>query len=226
MVELNQQLTMSQLIPQAAQEQERTQLLEKICEDFKGVCDLMDSVCKDTAQHVEDICRMKLEVSQMRGKAALESHEAVSLRDMIQKDWDAINQLIEVIKEVKSYTDALGQIEVLRERLWSMDLCISKLQMRLSTHVLEDRLARLEDRMQDRHGGIAILRGQICCCGQQGTSCWISGCARNLTSVLAPPVLPPVASLSSEEEEHTGDKGPYIQWAHCEHIVSTDNMWP
>ena len=24
----------------------------------------------------------------------------------------------------------------------------------------------------------------------------------------------------------TGDKGPYAQWAHCEHIVSTDNMWP
>ena len=83
----------------------------------------------------------------MRGKAALESHEAVSLRDMIQKDRDAINQLIEVVKEVKNYTDALGQIEVLRERLWSMDLRISKLQMQPSTHVLEDRLARLEDRL-------------------------------------------------------------------------------
>ena len=70
----------------------------------------MDSVRKDTAQHVKDICRMKLEVSQMRGKAALESHEAVSL-------WDMINQLIEVIKELKSYNDSLGQIEVVRERL-------------------------------------------------------------------------------------------------------------
>ena len=24
--------------------------------------------------------------------------------------------------------------------------------------------------------------------------------------------------------DHTGDKDPYIQWTHCEHIVSTDNM--
>ena len=117
---------------------------------------------------------MKLEVSQMRGKAALESHEAVSLREMIQKDRDAINRLIDVVKEVKGYTDALGQIEVLRERLHSMDFCISELQMRPSTQALEDRLARLEDRMQDQHKEIAILRGQICRCGQQGTSCWIS----------------------------------------------------
>ena len=116
---------------------------------------------------------MKLEVSQMWGKAALESHEAVSLWDMIQKDWDTINRLIELVKEVKSYTDALGQIEVLRERLRSMDLCISELQMRPSTQALEDRLARLEDRLQDQHEEIAILRGQICRC-QQGTSCWIS----------------------------------------------------
>ena len=77
----------------------------------------MDSVCKDTAQHVKDICQMKLEVSQMRGKADLQSHEAVSLRDMIQKDWDMINWLIEVVKELKSYNDSLGQIEVVRERL-------------------------------------------------------------------------------------------------------------
>ena len=34
--------------------------------------------------------------------------------------------------------------------------------------VLEDQLARLEDRMQDQHEEIAILRGQICHCGQQG----------------------------------------------------------
>ena len=100
MVELNQQLTTSQLIPQAAWEQERTRLLEKVVEDFKHVCDLMDSIRKDTLQHVEDVCRMKLEVLQMRGKAALESHEAVSLRDMIQKDRDAINRLINVVKEV------------------------------------------------------------------------------------------------------------------------------
>ena len=110
----------------------------------------------------------------MRGKAALESHEAVSLRDMIQKDRDAINRLINVVKEVKNYTDSLGQIEVLRGGLWSMDLCISELQMRPLTHVLEDWLARLEDRLQDQHEEIAILRGQICRCGQQGTSCWIS----------------------------------------------------
>ena len=89
----------------------------------------MDSVCKDTSQHVEDVCQMKLEVSQMRGKAALKSHEAVSLRDMIQKDRDAINRLIDVVKEVKNYTDSLGQIEVLRERLRLMDLRISELQM-------------------------------------------------------------------------------------------------
>ena len=56
---------MTQLIPQVTQEQERTKLLEKICDDFKKVCDLMDDVCKDTLQHIEDICQMKLEVSQM-----------------------------------------------------------------------------------------------------------------------------------------------------------------
>ena len=174
MVELDQQLTTSQLIPQAAQEEERTRLLEKIFDDFKAVCDTMDSVRKDTAQHVEDICRMKLEVSQMRGKAAIESHEAVSLQDMIQADRDTINQLIEVVKKLQSYNDSLGLIEVVREWLRAMDLCISKLQMRPSTQVLEDRLARLEDRMQDQHEEIAILRGQICRCNQQGTSCWIS----------------------------------------------------
>ena len=174
MVELNQQLTTSQLIPQAAREQERTQLLERIIEDFKNIHDSMDAICKDTSQHVKDVCRMKLEVSQMRGKAALESHEAVSLWDMIQKDRDASNQLIKVVKEVKNYTNALGQIKVLRERLRLMDLRTSELQMRPSTHVLEDQLARLEDRLQDQHEEIAILWGQICHCGQQGTSCWIS----------------------------------------------------
>ena len=49
-----------------------------------------------------------------------------------------------------------------------MDLRISELQIRPSTQVLEDQLARLEDRMQDQHEEIAILRGQICRCGQQG----------------------------------------------------------
>ena len=53
----------------------------------------------------------------MQGKAALKSREAMSLQDMIQKDWDAINRLIDVVKELKSYTDALGQIVVVRERL-------------------------------------------------------------------------------------------------------------
>ena len=110
----------------------------------------------------------------MQGKAALESHEAVSLWDMIQKDRDVINRLIEVVKELKSYNHSLGQIEVVRERLRGMDLCIGKLQMRPSTQALEDQLVRLEDRMQDQHGEIVILQGQICHCGQQGTSCWIS----------------------------------------------------
>ena len=116
----------------------------------------------------------------MRGKAALESHEAVSLRDMIQKDQDMINRLFEVFKELKSYNDSLGQIEVVRERLRAMDLCISELQMRPSTQVLEDRLARLEDRMQDQHEEIVILQGQICRCSQQGNvlldflMCWKS----------------------------------------------------
>ena len=117
----------------------------------------MDSICKGTAQHIEDICQMKLEVLQMRGKAALEFHEAVSLRDMIQKDRDAINRLIEVVKELKSYNDSLGQIKVVKEGLRAMDLCISELEMRPSMQVLEDRLVRLEDRMQDQHEEIVIL---------------------------------------------------------------------
>ena len=98
----------------------------------------------------------------------------MSLRDMIQANRDTINQLIEVIKKLQSYNNSLGQIKVVRERLQGMDLRISKLQMRPSTQALEDRLARLEDRMQDQHEEIAILQGQICRCGQQGTSCWIS----------------------------------------------------
>ena len=117
MVELDQQLTTSQLIPQAAREEERMRLLKKILDDFKAVCDMMDSVCKDTSQHVKDICQMKLEVSQMRGKATLKSHEAVSLWDMIQADWDTINRLIEVVKKLQSYNDSLGPIDVVRERL-------------------------------------------------------------------------------------------------------------
>ena len=77
----------------------------------------MDSVHKDTSQHIEDICWMKLEVSQIRGKAALKSHEVMSRRDMIQKDRDTTNQLIKVVKELKSYNNCLGQIKVVRERL-------------------------------------------------------------------------------------------------------------
>ena len=146
-----------QLIPQAAQEQERAKLLEKICNDFKKVCESMDNVHKDMLQHVEDICWMKLEVLQMRGKAALKSHEATSLWDMIQKDWDIINQLINVVKELKSYTDTLGQIKGVRERLQLMDFQISELQMRPLTQVLEDWLVRLEDRLEDQHEEIAIL---------------------------------------------------------------------
>ena len=65
MVELDQQLTMSQLIPQAAREQERTRLLEKVVEDFKHVCNSMDTIRKDMSQHVKDVCQMKLEVLQM-----------------------------------------------------------------------------------------------------------------------------------------------------------------
>ena len=163
----------------------------------------MDGVRKDTSQHVEDVCRMKLEVSQMRGKAALESHEAVSLWDMIQKDRDTINRLIELVKEVKNYTDALGQIEVLRERLRLMDFRISELQMRPSTQVLEDWLARLEDRMQDQHEEIVILRGQICRCAQQGNSLVKLLISGRLTKVLVPPVSPLVDTSSSEEEERS-----------------------
>ena len=122
---------------------------------------------------------------------------------MIQKDRDTINRLIDVVKEVKSYTDALGQIEVLRERLRSMDLCISELQMRPSTQALEDRLARLEDRLQDQHKEIAILRGQICRCGQQGDPLVKLLTSERLTKALVPPASPPVASSSSEEEERS-----------------------
>ena len=81
----------------------------------------------------------------------------MSLRDMIQKDRDAINWLIEVVKELKGYTNVLGQIKVVRERLQLMDFQISELQMRPLTQVLEDRLTRLEDRLQDQYEEIAIL---------------------------------------------------------------------
>ena len=178
-------------------------LLKKILDDFKAVCNTMDSVHKDTSQHIEDICWMKLEVSQMRGKAALESHEAVSLQDMIQKDQDTINWLIKVVKELKSYNDSLGQIEVVRERLCAMDCWISELQMRPSTQVLEDQLVRLEDRMQDQYKEITILQGQICRCGQQGDPLVKLLISERLTKVPAPPVSLPVASSSSEEEERS-----------------------
>ena len=69
--------------------------------------------------------------------------------------------------------------------------------------VLEDQLARLEDRMQDQHKEIAILRGQICHCGQQGDPLVKLLISKRLTKALDLPVLPPVASLSSEEEERS-----------------------
>ena len=48
-------LTMVQLIPQATREQGRMQLLEKICDNFKKVCNSMNNIHKDTVQHIEDI---------------------------------------------------------------------------------------------------------------------------------------------------------------------------
>ena len=146
---------------------------------------------------------MKLEVLQMQGKAALKSHKAVSLWDMIQKDQDVIKQLIEVVKELKSYNNSLGQIEVVQERLRGMDLRISELQMRPSMQVLEDQLARLEDRMQDQHKEIVILRGQICRCGQQGDPLVKLLINKKLTKALVPPASLPVASSSLEEEERS-----------------------
>ena len=120
---------------------------------------------------------------------------------MIQKDRDTINQLIKVVKELKSYNNSLGQIEVVRERLRAMDLHISLLQMRPLMQVLEDRLARLEDKMQDQHEELVILRGQICRCGQQGDPLVKLLISKRLTRALVPPALPPVTSSSSEEEE-------------------------
>ena len=114
-----------------------------------------------------------------------------------------INRLIEVVKELKSYNDSLGQIEVVREWLLVMDLRISELQMRPSMQVLEDQLARLEDRMQDQHEEIVILRGQICCCGQQGDPLVKLLISERLTKALVPPASPPITSLSSEEEERS-----------------------
>ena len=104
---------------------------------------------------------------------------------------------------MKSYTDALGQIEVLRERLRSMDHRISELQMRPSTQTLEDRLARLEDRMQDQHEEIAILHGQICRCAPQGNPLVRLLISERLTKALVPPALLPSDSSSSEEEERS-----------------------
>ena len=69
--------------------------------------------------------------------------------------------------------------------------------------VLEDQLARLEDRLEDQHKEIAILRGQICRCGQQGDPLVELLISERLTKALALPVLPPVASSSLEEEERS-----------------------
>ena len=132
------------------QEQERTRLLENVCKP-------MDKTQEMMSQHVKDICWMKLKLLWVKGKAAVRSHEAIALQDMIQQDHDTFNWLLPIVQELKSYTNQLGQIKVLRERLCSMDLWINKLQMRPSMHVLEDHLVRLEDRLQDQHKEIAIL---------------------------------------------------------------------
>ena len=76
-----------------------------------------DNTHTQTSQHIKDTCCMKLEVLQMWGKAALESHETITLRDMIQKVWDTINHLLSIIHELKDYINVLGQVKVLRERL-------------------------------------------------------------------------------------------------------------
>ena len=189
-----------QLVPQAMWEQERAKLLDKIYDDFQKVCQSMDNIHKDMSQHIKDICQMKIEVSQMQGKATIKSHEATTLWDMIQKDRDAINKLINMVHKLKDYTKALGQIEVVNERFCSMDFHISKLQMRPSTQVLEDWLARLENRLQDQYEEIVILQGQICCCGQQGDFLVNSLISSGLIEVLVPPVSPPVAGSSEEEK--------------------------
>ena len=36
----------------------------------------------------------------------------------------------------------------------------------------------------------------------------------------------PNRDVHSHIPHHTGDKDPYTQWTHCEHIVNTDNTWP
>ena len=80
---------------------------------------------------------------------------------MIQKDQDMIIRLIKVVKDLKNYTDVLGQIEVVRVRLWLMDFHISELQMRPSMQVLEDRLAWLQDQYKEiavRDGGSSNTR--------------------------------------------------------------------
>ena len=84
-----------------------------------------------------------------------------------------------------------------------MDFHISQLQMRPLMQVLEDRLARLEDRLEDQHEEIAILRGQMCHCGQQGDPLVKLLISEGLTKTLAPPVSLPIASSSSEEEERS-----------------------
>ena len=40
--------------------------LKKILDDFKAVCNTMDGIRKDTVQHIEDICQMKLEVKKKK----------------------------------------------------------------------------------------------------------------------------------------------------------------
>ena len=109
-----------------------------------------------TLQHVEEVCRMKLEVSQMRGKASLESHKAIMVKDIIQVDHDAINKLINIVTELKS------EGEVQRERLQLLtqqgaNLQVAALQLRLLDQTIEDHLARMEDKLNKQHQEIAIL---------------------------------------------------------------------
>ena len=81
-----------------------------------------------------------------------------------------------------------------------MDLWINELQMRLLIHVLEDRLAALEDKLNKQHQEITILQGQICHCGQQGDFLVNPLISLVLIEVLVLPVSLPVASWLEEEK--------------------------
>ena len=134
---------------------------------------------------------------------------------MIQKDCDAINCILPILYKLKDYTNQLGQIEVLKERLCLMDPWIGELQMRLLIHVLENWLVRLEDRLQDQHKEITILQDQICCCGQQGDFLVNSLICLVFIEILVPPVSLPITSSEEEEElelDYTDDPPlPYVE---------------